>query len=71
MVNGGFVVRGLGFTVDGKVGVVADNGGIGARGRTGDGGRDAKFLDVVTDELLAVNPVNGVLTHTEEEGRHC
>ena len=40
-------------------------------GRTGDGGRDAIFLNVVTDDLLSVNPVNGFLAHAKEEGRHC
>ena len=40
-------------------------------GRAGDRGRDAIFLNVVTDDLLSVNSVNGFLAHAKEEGRHC
>ena len=61
----------LGDTVDGEVCVVADNSGNGAVGRTGDGGRDAVLLNVVTDDLLSVDSINGFLAHAKEEGRHC
>ena len=61
---------GLGVGVNGEVGLVADDGWVGAGGRTGDRFRDTKLFDVLADDFLAVDPVDGVLAHTEEEWRH-
>ena len=61
---------GLGVGVNGEVGLVADDGRVGAGSGTGDRFRDAKLFDVLADDFLAVDPVDGVLAHTEEEWRH-
>ena len=63
-------MSGLGVGVNGEVGLVADDGWVGARGGTGYRSWDAKLFDVLADDLLSVDPVNGVLAHTEEEWRH-
>ena len=65
LVNGSFVMTGLRGTVDGEVRVVANNGGVGEMVGAGDGRRDAVLLNVGTDELFSVNPINGFLAHAE------
>ena len=58
---------GLGVGVGRKVGRVADDGWVGAGGVARDRLRDAKLFNMLADEFLAVDPVDGVLAHTEEE----
>ena len=70
LVDGSLVMMGLRGTVGGEVRVVANNGGVGEMTGAGDGRRDAKLLNVVTDDLLPVDAINCFLTHAEEEGRH-
>ena len=59
---------GLGVGVNGEVN--GDDGWVGARGGTGYRFWDAKPFDVLADDLLAVDPVNGVLAQTEAEWSH-
>ena len=53
--------------VDRKVGVVADDGWVGAGGMTSDGWRDAELFNVLADDFLAVDTIDRVLSHAEEK----
>ena len=58
---------GLRGGVDRKVGLVADDGRVGAGGVASDGWRDAEFLDVLADDFLTVDTIDRVLSHAEEK----
>ena len=71
LVNGGLFMGGFGSGVDREGGFVCEDDRVGswtAGGFTGNGGWNTELLDVLADDLLPVDAVNGVLSHTEEEG---
>ena len=54
--------------MDGKIGLISDDdrgGGLTMGGDSSNGGWDAEFLDVLTNDFFSMNTVDGVLGHAE------